>query len=77
MEFIELTGRSLRRVIEQDQELLSRLDALGVGEESILRVNRQGDIELRRPRRWDVIGGLLGEFENRLRQVTGLDWLEP
>ena len=77
MEFIELTGRTLRQVIQGQQELLKRLDELGVGEDSILRVNRQGDIELRRADRWDVIGGLLGEFETRLCQLTGLDWLRP
>ncbi len=77
MEFIELTGRTLRKVVQGQQELLKRLDELGVGEDSILRVNRQGDIELRRADRWDVIGGLLGEFETRLRQLTGLEWLRP
>ena len=37
-------------------------------------LNRQGDIEVRRPSGWDVIGGLLGEFDERIRRETGLDW---
>ena len=43
---------------------------------TIVRVNRQGDIEVRRPSGWDVIGGLLGEFDERIRKETGLDWAE-
>jgi hypothetical protein len=29
---------------------------------------------VRRPSGWDVIGGLLGEFDERVRRETGLDW---
>jgi len=47
----------------------------GLTEESVVRVNRQGDIELRRANSWDVIGGLLGEFESRIKRETGLEWV--
>ena len=47
---------------------------LGVTDESVVRINRQGDIEVRRADRWDVIGGLLGGFEERVQRETGLDW---
>ncbi len=77
MEFIEFTGRTLQQILDQEHEILQRLDELGVHQDSVLRVNRQGDIELRRPNRWDVIGGLLGQFEERVRRATGLDWVEP
>ncbi len=77
MEFIEFTGRTLRQILDQEHEILQRLEELGVDQDSVLRVNRQGDIELRRPHRWDVIGGLLGQFEEKVRRITGLDWLEP
>ncbi len=77
MEFIEFTGRTLQQILDQEHEILQRLDELGVHQDSVLRINRQGDIELRRPNRWDVIGGLLGQFEERVRRATGLDWLEP
>ncbi len=77
MEFIEFTGRTLQRILDQEHEILQRLDELGVTQDSVLRVNRQGDIELRRAHRWDVIGGLLGQFEEKVREATGLDWLKP
>ncbi len=77
MEFIEFTGRTLQQILDQEHEILQRLDELGVHQDSVLRINRQGDIELRRPNRWDVIGGLLGQFEERVRRATGLDWVEP
>jgi hypothetical protein len=48
---------------------------LGVNDESVVRINRQGDIELRRVDGWDVIGGLLGEFEERIQHQTGLTWV--
>ena len=42
---------------------------------SIVRINQQGDIEVRRRDRWDIIGSLLGNYEDRIRHVTGLDWV--
>ena len=74
MSFIEMTGKTLLRVIndgELDSEALSRV---GLNDESVVRVNRQGDVELRHKRSWEVIGGLLGNFEERIRQETHLDW---
>jgi hypothetical protein len=74
MKFIEMNGRTLMKVVSEAEITSAQLRASGVGEESLVRVNRQGDIELRRPDRWDVIGGLLGEFDARLKHETGLDW---
>lgn len=74
MQFIEMTGRSLLRVVRDDGPTPDELAAVGMRDDSIVRVNRQGDIELRRSDRWDVIGGLLGEFELRIKKETGLDW---
>jgi hypothetical protein len=51
------------------------LNQLGVTDESIVRVNAQGDIELRRVDRWDAIGGMLGDFSERIQRETGLDWV--
>ena len=45
-----------------------------IGNTPIVRINRQGDIEVRRPQGWEVVGGLIGSFEARIRDVTGLDW---
>lgn len=74
MQFIEMTGKTLMRVVQEDEMSPAQLRASGVSEESLIRVNLQGDIEVRRPHRWDVIGGLLGEFAGRVRHETGLDW---
>jgi hypothetical protein len=75
MQFIVMTGATLRRVVSDDELHPHELDDLGVTDESVVRINRQGDIELRRPDRWDLIGGLLGEFEHRIKSETGMEWL--
>ena len=74
MKFIELTGAQLSRLLKPDEMEPEQLRSAGVTDETIVRVNQQGDIEVRRPAAWDVVGGLLGDFENRLKQSTGLDW---
>jgi hypothetical protein len=76
MEFIEMTGKTLWRVIDHDEEALTREDLLaaGVRDDSLVRVNRQGDLEIRKPQGWDIIGGLIGEYERRVREATGWDW---
>jgi hypothetical protein len=74
MKFIEMTGKSLKRLIAQDELHLGNLEETGVEDDTIVRVNQQGDIEVRRRERWDVIGGLLGHFEQRMKDETGLDW---
>jgi len=74
MQFIEMSGKVLLRVVGQDGPTPDDLAKVGVNEDSIVRVNRHGDIELRRTDRWDVIGGLLGDFEARVKRETGLDW---
>lgn len=74
MKFIEMTGKSLKRLISQDELHLNNLEDSGVEDQTIIRVNQQGDIEIRRRDRWDVIGGLLGQFEERMKEETGLDW---
>jgi hypothetical protein len=74
MKFIEMTGKSLKHLISQDELHLNNLEDTGVEDDTIVRVNQQGDIEIRRRDRWDVIGGLLGQFEERMKEETGLDW---
>ena len=75
MQFIEMSGRTLLKVIDNGELGPDQLQAAGLGEDSIVRVNLQGDIELRRRDRWDVIGGLLGDYDHRVRAATGLDWM--
>jgi hypothetical protein len=74
MPFIEMTGRRLMSIVNPEELSPEELQAAGVTGESIVRVNKQGDIEVRRQEGWDVVGGLLGEFDRRLTKETGLDW---
>ncbi|MGB9688160.1 hypothetical protein [Thermogutta sp.] len=74
MEFIEMLGRQLLKVVTEGGPTPEELAKVGLKEDSIVRINRQGDIEIRRKDRWDLIGGLIGDFETRVKRETGLDW---
>ena len=76
MGFIEMTGKTLQRLVSEDELHAGDLATTGVDDDTIVRINRQGDIEVRRSDRWDVIGGLLGNYEQRIKHETGLDWAE-
>ncbi len=73
MKFIELTGKRLGLVIN-DEISAEDLVKAGVTDDTVVRVNQQGDIEVRRAKGWDLVGGLLGDYEKRLKQATSLDW---
>ena len=75
MKFVEMSGKALRRIVKDDELHPNELAKLGVTDDSVVRINPQGDIELRRADRWDIIGGLLGEFQERIKHETGLDWV--
>ena len=75
MKFVELTGKSLAALIREDEIQPEDLKRAGVTDNSVVRINEQGDIELRRPEGWDVIGGLLGDFTSRIRKKTGMKWV--
>lgn len=75
MQFIEMSGRQLLRLVTEGGPSPEELARIGLKEDSVVRVNRQGDIELRRPDRWDLIGGLIGDFESRIKRETGMDWV--
>jgi hypothetical protein len=74
MRFIEMTGRTLGQIITVKELHTNTLEEAGVHDTTIVRINEQGDIEVRRKDRWDVIGGLLGNYEERIRRITGLEW---
>ncbi len=74
MSFIEMTGATLRRALHEDELQGDEFQRAHVADETIVRVNHEGDVEVRRPRGWEVVGGLLGGFEDRIRHETGLDW---
>jgi hypothetical protein len=72
MKFIELSGKTLQKIVTVEEK--AALEAAGVTENCLLRVNPQGDLELRKREDWAIIGGLLGDFEQRVKSVTHLDW---
>lgn len=74
MGFIELTGKTLLDLVTEGEIDFAELHKAGVHGDSILRVNPHGEIELRRPSGWKLVGGLIGNFEKRLKDITGLDW---
>ncbi|MBL9090960.1 MAG: hypothetical protein JNL96_07030 [Planctomycetaceae bacterium] len=74
MQFIELSGKVLMEMEGIDALNVDELRGLGMTDTSVVRINRQGDIELRRRDSWDVIGGLLGDFDHKIREATGMDW---
>lgn len=74
MKFIEMTGRQLLSIVSDDELTVSDLGQMGVSDDTVVRVNQQGDIEVRLKDRWDVVGGLLGNYEERVQKLTGLDW---
>jgi hypothetical protein len=74
MKFIEMTGEQLSEILNDGELHIDDLSAAGVQSNSIVRVNEQGDIEVRRADKWDVIGGLLGGFEDRIQKETGYTW---
>ena len=76
MQFIELTGKTLLDIVNEGEIDLQQLHAAGVTGDSILRINRHGEIELRCKSNWMLVGGLIGNFEERLLNMTGLDWAE-
>ena len=74
MKFVELTGRVLVSIINEDEMEPEELKKIGVEDDSVVRINEQGDIELRRKEGWDVIGGLIGDYQSRIQKHTGMDW---
>ncbi len=74
MKFIELTGKELAAIVKDNEIPATELASAGIHDGTIVRVNQQGDIEVRRARVWDVVGGLIGDFEHRIKSSTGRDW---
>jgi len=75
MRFIEMTGKTLAAIMDEKEIELGLLEKAGVTEDTIVRVNEHGDIEVRRPHKWDLVGGLLGEYDKRIRRKTGMEWI--
>lgn len=76
MQFIELTGKTLLDVVNEGEIDFKQLHDAGVNGDSILRINKHGEIELRCKSHWMLVGGLIGNFEERLVNLTELEWCE-
>ncbi len=74
MRFIEMTGKQLAEVVNDEEMREQDLINAGITNDTIVRVNEHGDIEVRHEQGWDVVGGLLGEYHQRIKGITGLDW---
>ena len=72
MKFIEFSGKTLLKIVNHEE--MEALKSAGITEHSLLRINPQGDVEVRERGAWTVIGGLLGDFEHRVKSATGLEW---
>ncbi len=72
MKFVEISGAVLLQLANEDET--AGLRAAGITDSSQVRVNRQGDIEVLQNGSWSVIGGLLGDYQGRLKKLTGIDW---
>ena len=75
MKFIEMTGNTLAEIVSDNELHEQNLSGAGVTENSIVRINQHGDIEVRKANKWAIVGGLLGQFESRVKEKTGLDWV--
>ena len=75
--FIEMTGDQLFSIMLPDELNREELEAAGVHANSIVRVNLQGDLEIRRPDGWAILGGLIGDFQHRVVEKTGLNYSAP
>ena len=74
MQFIEIPGKKLKEIVSAEEVSPEELANVGLTDYCVVRINRQGDIEVRRSAGWEVIGGLIGDFEHRLHDETGMEW---
>ncbi len=72
MKFVEIDGATLLKLAGEEE--LAGLKSAGVTAHSQVRINPQGDVEVLERGEWSIIGGLLGDYANRIRHMTGLDW---
>ncbi|HPM80997.1 MAG TPA: hypothetical protein PLF81_09870 [Candidatus Anammoximicrobium sp.] len=75
MRFVEVTGKTLAQIVNEGELRAADMAAVGIADDTIVRINEQGDVEVRRRDGWDVVGGLLGDYEERVKRISGLDWV--
>ena len=74
MRYIEMTGHALMSIVEPGEVPPEQIQWAGLTEGCLVRVNEQGDIEVRRHDRWELIGGLVGGFGPRAERASGRTW---
>ena len=72
MKFIEMTGHALMSMIEPDEVSPEKLQQVGLTDTCLVRVNEQGDVEVRRHDRWDLIGGFSVDLLNGQNVPAGV-----
>ncbi len=74
MKFVEMTGQALKALVRDDEIPAEELERAGVTDMTVVRINEQGDLEVRRSDGWEIVGGLLGDFRSRIEHETGMRW---
>lgn len=72
MKFVQIDGATLLKLAGEEE--LAGLKSAGVTSHSQVRINPQGDVEVLDHGEWSIIGGLIGDYANRIRHLTGQDW---
>jgi len=72
MKFVEIDGATLLKLASEDE--IPGLRSAGVKNDTEVRINEQGDIEVLDGEEWSIIGGLIGDYRSRIRKLTGQDW---
>ena len=81
MQFIEMSGKTLTQLVAADEFSPEELAAAGVSDESVVRINRQGDIDrcrelgierylIKPVKRRELLEAILATFGKRSSQVT-------
>ena len=74
MEFLHFSGQTLFLLLQPEEFQPSELREAGVTDECEVRMNRDGELEVLRNSRWIFIGGILGNFSDRVEKATGHAW---
>ncbi len=72
MKFVEINGATLLKLVGEEE--IPGLRGAGVTDQSQVRINPQGDIEILQRGEWSIIGGLIGDYASRIHKLTGRDW---
>lgn len=75
MGYLEMKGTTLLSLLHKDEYSPEELRESGVTEDSRVRINSFGDLEVYQRGEWNVIGGLLGDIFERIWDRFGIKWV--